>query len=1128
MRFFTLIAPAGLVVFSTAVFAAEATIVESRLGALQRLTAPERLTFGPEDHFQGSRSPDGRYLLFTRKLNLTPEVLRLDVQSRATEELGSEFANAEQPQFSPDGKKFLFLRPSARSGGEICWRDTNGGKVSCFTNPEGEKQFPFWLANDRIGYVAKGLRAEIRAFTPGAAASEILLAGSFLHPAAAPNGDLALIERMEGGRTRLVLRRGGKTCDAPMAWAGGIAFPSFASDGATVVFSAYLVDSNRDGKIDVNDRSIVATVPAEALCGTAAFVPRVLTSLEKDCGHARLSGKLDITCAFEGSLDLYQMPASGQLPEAWGAKEWLSAHASARGPEERLFVLLSLASRAPATFGDLSTRIWIQYLLMDDDVGAAAWFPKAADELKLSAEKRDLWKASFQAGTLRKSEPPGELSLLVKQRLREIAGRVSAKPASVLRAATLARISDFVGDTKSARASLGTALKAKTSILAELLLVSGLWERSGETDEGRYLEFLAANVDPKNTAALPLFVKSLERLEASLARRATVARFAERLPASPARTLFELELLNLDVVEGRKDAYLAFDKRFVPLKAEPALLRAVAYRAIRSWTKADKSENVQFVASNLMTYLEAPGFEFTGAYDYYISSAFDRGYEMEAAKQWGSAVAHFYGAVTLTDDLEAHWGYLRNMVAAGRASALKAQLDNLVARNFTKALEPRVRKMAELAQKDARALDEGELESFLDAFGPLPGEAHPIARFLQGSLRLQKLLVRPWKGDDKQLADTRAIYRDLTLALDGARDNERLKLAVLDNLAVLQSHSRQWGEAAKAWAARGRHGFETPGAKAIAGWYEAQAQFHLGDFARATELLQGARAEDVPADWRVPFFHRQSLYAALAQENALSLAAASRGLAAGAAGRGAWTLRMLRGRAELMLGKKTDAAKTLAALWSELEGATEDQPPDGRPWGGSLRRLKILASGFLIQASEDPRWLEARERALDMSVATAKNHGFTGDSFYELRLKTALGLLAAGEGTLETRLPRLLEDLDGYASEAGLVASNAWFEALNGAMVLDLEAKAALTPDRRAELAGKTDVFIASAEKVPYPSPLLWSQTLRLKATRLGFLRSAQKDAGIDELLASKEMKSLREQSPALATKTELWLKAAR
>lgn len=1114
---------------------AQTTIVETRLGQLKRVTPPERLTFGPEDHFQGSRSPDGRYLLFTRKLNLTPELRRLDLASRETEELGTEFANAEQAQYSPDGKRFLFLRPSARAGGEICWREAAGGKVSCFTGADGEKQFPFWLGNDRIGYVAKGLRSEVRAFTLAAADAnaETLLAGSFLHPAAAPNGDLALVEKVAGGRTRLVLRRAGQTCDAPMAWPGAVAFPSFSPGGETIVFSAYLTDSNRDGKIDVNDRSLVAAVAADALCGKQPFVPRPLTSIEKDCGHARLSAGLDLTCAFEGSLDLYQLPAEGQLPAGWTAADWRSAHASARGPEERLFVLLALAARAPDALSSLATRLWIQYLLLDDDAGALGWFPRAADEQKLTPAARELWQAYFRAGLVRKSEPPGELSLVAKQELRELAAGVARQPASVLRAATLARIAAFAGDRDGERRSVATLLKMKTAALPEILVAGLRWEESRDPAEEKYLGFLTANVDPRNPEALPLWVKALERLEGSPARRKTVETLVARLPpGAVARELGAAELLNLDVAEGKKSAYLDFDRKFVSLREKPALLRAVAYRAIRSWTKADRTEMVPAVASNLLKYLENPGLEYTAAYDYYLSSTFDRAYEMERASNPRAAVGHFYGAVTLTDDLEAHWGYLRDMVAAGLGDDIKAQLDELVKRNFTKALEPRVRALAALARKDPRRESEGELGDLADTLEKLPGANHAVARFLQGSLRLLQLMAKPWRGGEAQLRDGRAIYRDLTLALDGARDNERLKIAVLDNLAILQSHTRQWGEAAKAWAQRGRHGYEAPGDGTVARWYEAQAHFHLADYARATELLRNARVEQVPAEWRVPYFHRMALYAGLAQEHAVSLAAAEQALASGTTGRSAATMKLLRGRAQLLLGKKADAAKTLAGLWGELAGLPEDatdaaneRPTDDRPWGGSLRRLKILVSGFLLQASDEARWWEERERALDMTVARAKTLGFTGDAFFELRLKTALGLLAVGKGTVESRLDRALEDLEGHAAEAGVVASVAWFETVNGLMVHAL-AGPPLSPARRALLAEKANAFVASAEKVPYPSPLLWSQLLRLKATAFVFNGGVDRAEQTRALLASVPMKSLREQSPALAAKTEQWLRA--
>ncbi|PWU17148.1 MAG: hypothetical protein C5B49_09470 [Bdellovibrio sp.] len=1139
------------------------TIVQEREAKLERFLIPERLTFGPEDTYQGSRQPQRHRILYTHKAHLAPSVQLLDLNQRVQKDLGSRFRDSESPAVSPDESRILFRRLSVRAEGEICWVKEVDGTPECLASPEGEKTSPFWLGSGEIGYLRRPRNSderELRIANLATRQDQVFHLGSIVEPQGSPQGNEVLFV----GGSELVLwnRQTQKECRAGLAWPGAMAFPRFDQSGEFIVFSLHLADSNEDGKIDIKDRAVIGKVPRSALCGGQALQPEVLTSLQYNCSHPRLSKVLDMTCAYEGSLDLYQAPAEGLVPAHWKEQELLRAVDAARTPEERLFGLWTMQKRAPQALSQLMSRIWVQFLIMRDDVAAKSWLELAQAELKMPNSERQLWEQMFAVGILRKSEPPGALTLSLRQQLEQQLQKVRRSPASLLRRLVEVRIHWLLGDTnhlQQAQKELLQAVKESASSYPQILLAALEWEdlQTPTLPELSLQEFLVHNLPVSSPEALPLWVRSLERLEVRplAERRQVIQHMIDRLSAGKTGAvskLLQMELLALNVSEGQANAYLNFDREFSKLRNDargsaevpkaptwlfaahaPQLLRAVGYRAIHLWTQADRLQEIQYVTTNLLKYIPSPSFEWTAARDYFITSNFDRAYETEGQNKPIAALGHFYGSLTLTDDLEAHWGYLRNMVSAGRAAQLKPQLDALVSSHFIEKNEPRVRIMSELAQKSVggAALTEAQIDDFLTRLQATDGGSHPMALFLDAELRLEKLLMKPWGSTSEQVEESDKIHRNLILALDGSLDNRRLTAAIQQNMALLYSHTTQWGAAQRAWTQRLKYPFTNSADEGVARWFQAQSLFHLGEYSQALNALSSVTA--IPAAWRGALEHRRAFYATLAGDAATAKAAAEKAVehSPQLSEHNGQTALFLLAHAKWALKMNDQAFADFAKLWRALQDKGGEKLPQ-TPSAFHPRRLQILTTGYLAQLAPSTElkklWNERRLQALGTSMEEAKSLGLASDAFFEDRLKSLLAAWENGRALSPEDLQRFFADLDSYRNEAGVVASVPWFESLHGLMLLDLMGPEKLTRESKDEVYRRIDLFMASANKTPYPSPLLNSQVLRLRSTRYasergGRLAPTDKDF-YNGLLTSDLMKKLRGESPALGQRTEDWL----
>ena len=78
------------------------------------------------------------------------------------------------------------------------------------------------------------------------------------------------------------------------------------------------------------------------------------------------------TCAIEGTLDLYELPATGTVPAQWTADQIWNTHRSSRTYADRILLLNSLRFRFPTQISesDVELRLLSNHMLAGDSAAA--------------------------------------------------------------------------------------------------------------------------------------------------------------------------------------------------------------------------------------------------------------------------------------------------------------------------------------------------------------------------------------------------------------------------------------------------------------------------------------------------------------------------------------------------------------------------------------------------------------------------------------------------------------------------------------------------------------------------------------------------------------------------------------
>ncbi len=1129
------------------------TASETRQGTYTQYENLQKITVGPEDNFQATVSPDEDFFVFTEKLNFTPSIHLFDRRTSQKQKLLDEAGDSDQPAIHADGNRVLYRYFKNEARGEICILTLSPRGTECPKLPVGERYSPTWVSDNEFAFLLRESAAQkpkliLHNLTDNS--SRVLYEGFLSSPTAFHNArEILVIESLpqEDKNWFVVIPlNGGKVRTYVVEVQGRSGFPALSADDKYVYFAHFVSDSNNDQIIDANDRGVIFRFPLAEAEKNGSIFPQQLTSLEQNCSYPWPNRELFITCAFEGSLDIYKLPLSGLIPTTWDLKTLRNAHDRARSYEERLLLLNRMSWQDPSLTGPQRLmRFYSNYFYLEDDEstlfilrklkGTAAVELSAANIAPKDLQWTELMVQLWQALAL-ETAPVASGTLEVKALSLRRKGQALPKDEVMSRLFAVLNEQVFQRGAKAQ-----TLLNQFQKIDFHNALQAQIYYRLVE----RQLKF--SGVSTKEGAKLfePLLKTSVLKRDDKLVFAFFACRFldaagrAERVDvlrawqargfAAPLPEVFQSELNALEVARLREDAakrklWLQMDQQLQEYKDDYFLRRVLAMRMILNFAQEHEFKFLYYAASSFTKFVERKDVEYNYAMRFLISVLLDQGYLSLSKGENISAAGSFYGSVLATDDLESHFNFIRAKYLAGEAKDLPVRYEAVRRNQFASESLIFADAMLELYAN----LQNPNYDKLVEQLESMADDQSAIRFLVLGNAYLHKLLQTKIGADfDRGLADR--AHRNLLLSLDQARENARVRAPALENLGVLHAVIANYGLSAKYYEQRAALPFLTLQDEAAIYWQWSKSLFRMGDESRAYEILRRVTEKaNFPKEWQLPFQAQLGFLAVVNQsyDEALKHLQDMDGKIAKLTSRQQMQLDTLRGVALLRTGKAA-AAKSLLQRVQQVA----ESPEINSSFVGQRQRLHalgLLAQATADQPSEQVRLLLLREDLLLGLKSRLRDLKMKEDLWLEEILKNRVRLCAFGSGLPNFAHGECIQKVSVHLQSLKQVTkqnfSNAAFRSLDAVFFLSQLNKVNLPKELQSELAEQMRDYVKDAKRISVKTPILVFQMgkMELFADALAAEASGRKLSPTEVSAKFAELKSLE---PALFQRAEVLIR---
>ncbi len=852
----------------------------------------KKITVGPDDQLDGSVDSRQTLLLFTHKANM---ISHLRVQNLATGEIRDLLpsdADSAQARFNEQGQiVFVYFKNNSR--GDICYSDAintidelplSASKIHCLPRSNSdmrtERSQPFWLGLQQIGFIETSEKAVnlVSAKLGASIESTNLLSGeSLIAPSGTADGRFLLFNKSVKNKTELVLleRSTGNKIVVPTDIPGISGFSSFSERGDFVYFSHFMGDSNQDAVIDGHDNAVVWRVSVQSILDYAitqdtnksALPLEQLTPMDLNCSFpvAKVD-RLYLTCAFEGSLDIYSLPSEGMIPRSWSDKTIENAFESARSYQDRILLINALKNRT--TDGEnqraLRERLFNLHLLADE-LSAASYY---ADHLSSVQSLKIFLKARL----LKKNQPSAARTFLFKEAIHDLEqDLLKVKDEEAIIGLVRAYLLVYQGKKVNLN-PLTQALNAKSKPI-QYWLYYGLVEELYPKDKTHLKEWLkvlklmtynkVVTIESRLYYSFEL-LQLLETLELNL-RKQTLTEFSAGLKEeSEVRALLEAEtdILELILADGKKEKLLALqkiDKLMMQYKSQYFVRKAINIRAVMNFLNHQQFQQLSVVAANWLRDTPATSTEFFYARDVVISAAREQAYGYWGRSNARLASDYFFQSLSLTDDLESYAGYVNTMTEIGQRKNMEERLEYLQKHQVMKDGVHFVQALLSLQEGG----DEKTLETAITDLQSIRADLlDPMRTLMIGYAYIEKFLQTK-KGVEYDRELWQKAHQSLILTADLARGRRRIRAAALTNLGLLHLWGQNYTQSVRFWELRKQLGFDDPqmnNERQAFTWFYSQALFLSGQPQRAAEEI----AELSSLQLTPEFTERKAFYLAMA------------------------------------------------------------------------------------------------------------------------------------------------------------------------------------------------------------------------------------------------------------------------
>lgn len=853
---------------------------------------PVRLTAGASSELMGVLSPDERSLYFVSDATGTLDLMRQSPVQSGPVTFSSGLGDAVAPQVSPDGTHLAYLSFQSDATGDVCVRRISAedaGRERCLTGTESaELHVSWWDAESLAVLSRRELHGdfELRRLSLDGRSSELLIGRNMLALALSPDRRWLAYVPLERASTdvgitfaqRTAIGIGLQRLDvaakpaAPLVYVpplpGVTGSVAFDTQGAQLVFTQFLNDTNRDGNIDGDDHAVLFRVPfdgASAAPIAAAAEPEQLTSARWDCHYpAPAPSRLIASCSHEGSLDVYELPLAGAVPVAWDDARLAGEMTSARDLWTRLLLAarrLWLA-RDPARREQLVLAMTGLHLALGEHESAIYY----AERRLSSVEGRALGHVIAELARHRRADLAlirGETSEeYVHSERARARGLEGASRTEDVRTAALARlviseIEDDIGDKSAALARFEAVDVAQSGdpLLAPLIAERArrLYRQRGDRERLLAVYATLASLPALDTGArlehAARFVEELGRGRGRGARRDALGKArALAAPGGELALLLDVEERLLELDDATQEAVRAELFELYKDNKDPDRRRALVLAALQTAAKAGNEYlQYQFVTSWASSVAQRhPERKYAEAL--YDAIVLDRAYGEGRQGERSEARGYFYGATVATGSLEAHIGFIEARLAEGVSAK---ELDALYEKRFLRDPGSPIYSFVK-AYRSARELPrEQDLDRHEERVSEIVTALAKVAEVLPKQVHVHQLWGFALHQRARRSGSREAAVdanRQYLLALDLAREDERATAAILHRLGLLQASLGNHGAALRYLLRRAELPHVRPLEELGLNVAIAQSAWHQGDaaLARARMLRAAEQVEEAP------------------------------------------------------------------------------------------------------------------------------------------------------------------------------------------------------------------------------------------------------------------------------------------
>jgi hypothetical protein len=1101
---------------STTASAAEKTWQENRVIPLRKITV------GPWDNFEATVTNNDQVIYFTRDRNQILNIYRQDLPSTEMQVFIGEKGDAKQPVLNDSGLlAFTFYGNDAQ--GDVCVVKPPEKEMSCLTSHKTVDESPFWIDADHLGYISRDTTQplwNLVVYDLKIKQSKVIHQGPISAPVASPGGRYVLFNQTtESGVSPYVYdRQSGTLVSVPKFDLPGVSgFFAFSQDEKFVYFNHYLSDTNFDQVINGDDNSVVFRVPFERWINAEhAILPQQLTSVENNCEFPALSRHyLYVTCAFEGSLDVYRLPLSGSVPEQWSETQINEAHLIARSYQERLLLLNTLRYRFQHNETRMLERLLSDHLQIGELTAANYYIQQLVTRYKTASDEKmvsfyQTLQQLVQVRSAKQRAPAGVVTAKYQNLVRTTREHIKNSNAwSGLMTLMDAYLDHELQDNDRALKKLAKVKLDNNMLPLERYLAFELYKSLlSDKDPMRLLTYYPAMF---NSADFTLeiqvyyafnYLKLLGRSQQDLAARmAAVTEQAERAKNAKVAELLSTEVISLKLAHSKdqKQKNAAF-KGLTDLlknnKNDTLVRKAMHTRTIQILGDANQFKYMELLSRHWLQTTHISEMEFINVAEQFSVITMDKAYGLIADGNLASAYSTFYSAILQTNDLEAHYQFLTLGLNPGldRKDNLKRSYEQFKKQNILGQNENYVNALRLLLETDRN--DKAYNKVLTEALNLLKAMSirglNPAMRdLLMGYIYHQQFLLSRQGYSFDQTLFQKAHYHYM-MALDLGRENSRITATVWENLGWLHFDARQYALAADFLQRRTQMPFTDAEAQVNTRWMFARALFYNNQpkaaWKQAEQTLQLAKKI---SGWNLePFVEKAAFYAMQAGESEQAIALYNEVLQ--------YQPLTAMNRAKALLGQgyalmqsgQRDAARERFRKLLQISNQLDVVPSGGeRLLSFQPQRLQLLAYGFLAQLSDDPKGrsenLRQRIKLLDNQAGRATEFAMEESSRLSFLSKDQQQLAVAYEqaGELEKMADAMAQALDSANARKKETEDNTGpviYRTLVNYLSLGLSHPHTFTTLRAKLIEDNCKSALQSFDAQPYRSPIIVAQQAKL------------------------------------------------